>query len=317
MQKKITVALAIYRPNETWLSEQIQSLAAQENSTELELLCWNDSPEDFDADKWFEDHPQLFPVRVLSDGRNHGATEAFERLTQEAEGSYIAYCDQDDVWMPRKLEMMSSYMEDHPDCPCCHCDIEVVDSALHTMQQSVYPAAVAQLNVTDKQKKGLLRNNWTYGCAMLFRASVAKAALPFPRIVYHDKWLAIWAAFHGGIHFLSEPLVQHRLHSGHASQLLAGIDGRDLYYQMKLTKDDGFLNKIIQRIPSSADIYQMDVQWMKARKAWHKRHSIKNARNLWQLRRIRISITTFELLLPFLPNVLLSRLFTFLRWWKG
>ena len=316
-QRRITVALSVYRPVERWLAEQVASLATQEAAGDIELLCWNDSPADFDAAGWFRTHPQPFPVHVFGDGRTHGVTVAFAALTEAAGGVYIAYCDQDDIWLPQKLSRMSAYLDAHPDCPCCHCDAEKIDDNGQPFGRRLYPEPSSVLEKGIYQKQFLLRANWTLGCAMLLRTDIAKAALPFPTMVYHDQWLAVWSAFHGGIAFLSDVLLQHRLHSRHASQMLAGIASRADYYEKKLAKDRSFLAFVCERIPETAAFYADDRRWMAARTAWQAHHGLAEARTLWQNRQIRKSITCFELLLPFLPDAFLPQLLAFLRRRKG
>jgi len=320
-EKKITVALSVYRPDGRWLAEQVASLAAQDivqnDAGTIELLCWNDSPESFDADGWFRAHPQPFPVRVLGDGCTHGVTAAFAALTEAAGGTYIAYCDQDDIWLPQKLSRMAAYLDDHPDCPCCHCDAEMIGDDGQPFGRRLYPESLHVLENITHQKQFLLRANWTLGCAMLVRATIAKAALPFPQMVYHDQWLAVWSAFHGGIAFLPDVLLQHRLHSRHTSQMLVGIESRADYYEKKLAKDRGFLDFICERIPEAACFYADDRRWMAARIAWRDHHGLAEARALWSGRHIRKSITCFELLLPWLPDVLLPKVLDILRRKRG
>ena len=318
--KKITVALSVWRPNERWLAEQMASIAAQDivqkDAGTIELLCWNDSPEDFDAAGGFRAHPQPFPVRMLGDDQTHGVTAAFAALTEAAGSTYIAYCDQDDLWHPQKLSRMAVYLDAHPGCPCCHCDAVMVDDDGHPFGRRLYPEQPSVLEDVVYQREFLFRANWTLGCAMLMRTDIAKAALPFPQMVYHDQWLAVWAAFHGGIAFLPDVLLQHRLHSRHASQMLAGIETRAEYYEKKLAKDRDFLAFVCERIPEAAAFYADDRCWMTARTSWQAHRGFAEARALWVGRHIRWSITCFELLLPFLPDALLPHLMEALRRWK-
>ena len=315
--KKITVALSVWRPNERWLAEQMASIAAQDivqkDAGTIELLCWNDSPEDFDAAGWFRAHPQPFPVRMLGDDQTHGVTAAFAALTEAAGGTYIAYCDQDDLWHPQKLSRMASYLDTHPACPCCHCDAGLVGDDGQPFGQHLYPEQPPVLENIMYQKQFLFRANWTLGCAMLMRTNIAKAALPFPQMVYHDQWLAVWASFHGGIAFLPDILLQHRRHSRHASKMRAGIESRADYYAKKLEKDRSFLSFICERIPEAAAFYVDDRRWMAARTAWQAHHGISEACALWKGRHVRMSITCFELFLPFLPDACLPLLLVFLR----
>lgn len=58
MSNKITVVMALYKPNLKWLEEQIKSIDNQRN-VNLEIIIWNDDPLNtidyvFLLDKWIK-----------------------------------------------------------------------------------------------------------------------------------------------------------------------------------------------------------------------------------------------------------------------
>ena len=56
MKPKVVIALSIYKPNLKWLEELLISLNNQTYQN-IELLVWNDCPEDnFDYDKYFSQY---------------------------------------------------------------------------------------------------------------------------------------------------------------------------------------------------------------------------------------------------------------------
>ena len=117
---KVSILMAIYRPQEEWLNEQLHSLVLQDYPGEIELYIWNDSPNEFDISMYL--HQIEFPMayQVFDNGRNNGITTAFEELSRVSSGKYIAYCDQDDIWAPDKLSQMERVMVQNPGCICCH-----------------------------------------------------------------------------------------------------------------------------------------------------------------------------------------------------
>ncbi len=62
-------------------------------------------------------------------------------------------------------------------------------------------------------------DNCVSGHALLFRRALLAVALPFPRGVYHDWWLAGVAATAGGVAYAPACLVEHRLHAGNQTDL--------------------------------------------------------------------------------------------------
>ena len=55
-----------------------------------------------------------------------GSNRTFERLTEEAEGEYFAYCDQDDVWLPEKLAVLQEALEREKALLVCS-DMYIID----------------------------------------------------------------------------------------------------------------------------------------------------------------------------------------------
>ena len=109
----IAILMAVYEPRMDWLREQLESLNAQ-TYPNLRLYIRDDcSPavpfEEIRA--LVETCITKFPFTIARNAENVGSNKTFERLTEEAEGDLFAYCDQDDVWLPEKLEILQEEME--------------------------------------------------------------------------------------------------------------------------------------------------------------------------------------------------------------
>jgi glycosyltransferase involved in cell wall biosynthesis len=67
-------------------------------------------------------------VRVVA---NRGRGLVFARNTgnRVAKGRYIAVLDDDDRWLPGKLDRQLSLLEDRPDVAMCHTQFEIIDAA--------------------------------------------------------------------------------------------------------------------------------------------------------------------------------------------
>lgn len=53
-----------------------------------------------------------FPYEICRNEENPGSSLTFERLTREAEGKYFVYCDQDDMWLPEKIDRLLFHSAD-------------------------------------------------------------------------------------------------------------------------------------------------------------------------------------------------------------
>ena len=298
----ITIGMAVYKPNEEWFIEQLQSIDNQDYEP-IELLIWNDSPLDYDCKDIVAKTLKRVPYQILDNGKNNGVTKAFELVTAQAHGQMIAYSDQDDIWDLHKISIMVGFMEQHPDCICCHSDVELIDGKGHTVKKSIFPECLDRINERKYQEEVFLTKNWNVGCAMMMQTMAAKAAIPFPGMVYHDQWLEMYALSLGKFYYLPECLIQHRVHGNNNSQTLRGISDKKGYYAVKLKREIDFFNYLTASLPCK-DIYKKEKKWILAREKYSQDTNFFNFMNLFQYIRIRPTVTVFELLLPFIPDFL-------------
>lgn len=121
--KTVTVLLSTYN-GEKFLEEQLQSLIQQKN-VEVRILVRDDGSTDGTVsilDRWKND-------RLLNwyTGDNVGAGKSFvDLLFKVPQSDYYAFCDQDDVWLPNKLELSLLKMEQ---CESIHLDKPII---IHT-----------------------------------------------------------------------------------------------------------------------------------------------------------------------------------------
>ena len=96
----VQVLLATYN-GAKYLSELLDSLVNQVN-VDVHLLVSDDGSVD-DTLKLLETFRSKFQSVTIFEGPKLGAAENFASLIQRAQGRYVAYADQDDIWMPTKL----------------------------------------------------------------------------------------------------------------------------------------------------------------------------------------------------------------------
>ena len=112
--------LAVYQPNEEWLIELLRSLNAQTYAP-LRLYVRHDASPSYKAERiraLLEEHVTAFPWVLKENESNVGSNRTFEELVRDAcEEDYIAFCDQDDVWLPEKLANGVRLLEESPLSP--------------------------------------------------------------------------------------------------------------------------------------------------------------------------------------------------------
>lgn len=134
---------------------------------------------------------------------------------------YIMLSDQDDVWLPEKVEKTLARMQaDEAACRAAgeanasilvHCDSRIVDRAL----REIAPSFVAYQKMTPSrcQLQQLLVQNNVVGGAIMMNRALAERITEIPaHCVMHDQWIALVASAFGHIDFVPESLYLYRQH---------------------------------------------------------------------------------------------------------
>ena len=201
-----------------YLSALLDSLLAQTHGN-WRLVIRDDGSTDGTLriiDRYLANHPDR--VGILRDkGETLGPCGNFARLLDHSRADYTMFCDQDDVWLPEKIEltmarmreMESLYGEDTP--IMVHTDLRVVDSNLKPLSDSLWRYQATDPDATALNR--LLVQNVATGCTVMINRALRELALPIPvEARMHDWWLALTAAAFGRIGHVAQPTVLYRQH---------------------------------------------------------------------------------------------------------
>jgi glycosyltransferase involved in cell wall biosynthesis len=219
MSPRIDVLLSTYQ-GVRFLGEQLESIFAQPRPG-LRLLVRDDGSSDETFSLLTEYATARPEVTLLEDREHLGICASYSRLLQRAvrdAADYVLFCDQDDVWLPGRLERMLARILDREktygrDVPILvHSDLMVTDESLRPISPSFWsyqgldPRRGATIN-------RLLVQNVVTGAATIFNAALARRAVPISAgVVAHDWWMALVAACLGRLEALDEPTVLYRQH---------------------------------------------------------------------------------------------------------
>lgn len=213
----IDILLATFN-GEPFLQDQIDSLLRQTQRS-WRLIIRDDTSTD-GIPSTLAEYASQYPAQIIirKNDNNLGILATFNLLLQEADADWIMFCDQDDVWLPEKIERSLALAQATADryglsTPLLvHTDLKVVDERLTTIADSLWryqksdPEAGRQLN-------RLLLQNPATGCTMMINRALRDLALPIPaEAVMHDWWLALTATAFGRIEHLDEPTILYRQH---------------------------------------------------------------------------------------------------------
>ncbi len=206
----ISVVLCTYN-GEQYLPELLDSLL-QQTLLPGELVWRDDGSTDTTpglAKEFAERAP--FPVNFSVNARNLGPIQNFGHALSHATASRIALCDQDDVWLPNKLELLASQFED-PGTKMVYSDSLLVDSELTPYDQTLLEQRGTQH--PDKESLGyLLFQNTVSGCVSMFDSELLPVALPIPdEAIMHDWWVTLVAAATGQVKYVPTVTTLYRQH---------------------------------------------------------------------------------------------------------
>jgi glycosyltransferase involved in cell wall biosynthesis len=218
MTIRLSVAMCTYN-GAKYLEDQLRSIEQQSRPPD-EVVVFDDRSTDSTADivTAFAGRAP-FEVRSRVNPRNLGTTKNFETAIRECTGDVIALADQDDFWLPQKLERIAQEFAARRDVGCVFTDAEVTDQNLEPLGYNLWSAIgfCRRDYVRLQQGDGvpvLLRRNVATGATMAFRADLREMVLPIPDGWVHDEWIAVVSASLSKISAIDEILIKYRQHSG-------------------------------------------------------------------------------------------------------
>jgi glycosyltransferase involved in cell wall biosynthesis len=205
----ISVCIASFNGAE-FIKEQILSILLQ-LSDDDEIIVSDDCSNDNTINilESFND-PR---IKIIRNHINVGHVKNFERALLFAKNEFIFLSDQDDIWLPDKVQSIVKLFIDDPELYFVHHSISLLDSKINFLNSSFNTLPNKEPSYSKFLILQLLTPN-VWGCATAFRRDILKIYLPFPRFVYaHDHWLGLVVACRRKrIRLLSNSYLLRRLH---------------------------------------------------------------------------------------------------------
>ena len=233
---KIDILLSTFN-GAAFLDDLLQSLYGQTYS-DWRLLIRDDGSTDDTVDllnRWYEKDKERITI-LNSENRNIGPKKSFEKLLEYSKSDYIMFCDQDDYWLPDKVQNTLTRMKEleqhHPGKPVqVFSDLTVVDQDLKVLHHSFWEyTKVHPENVKNIYR--LLINNPVVGCTVMINKVAKLLVLPIPDdAVMHDWWIALNVAQKGVVDFLNYTTILYRLHQNNS---IGAVSVNRKYYSKRL-----------------------------------------------------------------------------------
>jgi glycosyltransferase involved in cell wall biosynthesis len=213
---------------EKYLPEQLDSLLAQSlferGDMEVAIRIRDDGSTDKTCDI-LQSYAEKYSQLQYKKEKNIGVIESFFRLldASDPDADFLAFCDQDDVWMPEKIERaldcILSRQRGGPDNsasdnggmdkPVLYCG-----RPLH-VDEKLNPVSTVWLDGKLRPSFGnALVENICTGCTAVINRPLADLLrLEHPEFtIMHDRWLYLLASCFGEVIYDDKPYIKYRQH---------------------------------------------------------------------------------------------------------
>lgn len=209
----ISVCIATYN-GAKYLKNQLTSILCQLDSND-EIVISDDNSTDGSIDiakSLNDDRIHVFKFIQPKEGRRpiELCTKNFENALKNSRGDIIFLSDQDDVWLPHKVEVMMTYLQQY----------DYVVSDCYITDHNLHITANTRFNGTFTKNKylALFKPTPYQGSCVAFKRKVLLKSLPFPNeIQSHDRWIGYIASFFFSHIIIDEPLIYYRRHGNNTS----------------------------------------------------------------------------------------------------
>lgn len=294
---EVSVLMSVYRPNPDYFRQQLESINAQ-TFDDLELVVWNDCPGEPIDRELVTQTVTRFPVTIFEEGRNLGYIGAFGELSRRARGEYISYCDQDDVWLPEKIQLCMEAIKDNR-AVAAVCDRSLMDGQGHVFCESVRCQSKS-CSMTWKTGEDITSraafSSYCTGMTLIARRDIVQRFLPFVPTLPHDQQLAFLLSGAGTIAYVEKPLVRHRRYGTNASGMLAGVEKKQDYYDTRCKPVAELLDRYERLYPDDARIGDM--------RACCRARIDGDIAGLWRYRNLIPELYVYEIGLSLCPGFL-------------
>lgn len=221
----IGIALAAYKPNLAYFQAQLQSIVDQTYTNWFCCIGFDSPLADVSTEPSLHTFFTDSRFDFFQNDQTPGLVGNFENTGQACllrSPKYIAYADQDDIWYPTKLAVLSERLASLPPLSVVHCDMHVLikqkDGTFQALEKTAW--AIENRGVHHVTPLDFFVRNIAAGAGMLFDADLLRRYPKIPGDVYgQDHWYPMIASFYGGVHAVEQPLYSYRIHGDNVAGL--------------------------------------------------------------------------------------------------
>ena len=222
-----------------YLKAQMDSILGQSLPVQEIIVCDDGSTDETRAilTEYAAQHPQ---IKLHFNEQNLGTVQNMQQCLRLTSGDIIFLADQDDVWLPNKVEKTLAFFKQNPAAEAVFSNADIIDKTGNTQ------AGIALWDIIgfpfDKVELGDFErrvDNVVTGAGLAFKRDPELLQKDIPQIpgLLHDGWIGLYFAAKNALQANPEKLFQYRTH---ANQQVGGkIADRDQLLDFNFALYDG------------------------------------------------------------------------------
>lgn len=215
----LSVALCTYN-GESFIREQLESILNQTMAVDEIIVC-----DDMSTDKTLDIVEQIkssttVPIHLHQNDKQLGAQNNFQQAVNLCHGDIIFLSDQDDIWMPEKVQTIVSYFSENKNISTIFTNGYLIDDnniqekdtlfdyffdtiSHRLFNAGLVPERFAYSNCATGATMAIHRGRYGNIC---FSADCSEG-------IFHDYVIAIHALTQNALAYIDTPLIKYRIHS--------------------------------------------------------------------------------------------------------
>lgn len=231
----VTLSVIIPTHNRANLLKKAIESVRKQTFQDLEIIIINDASTD-ETEQLLQHLAALDNrIRVITNQKSLGGSKSRNMGISASKGEWIAFLDDDDIWLPKKIERQLTMLSNHPNALACSCAFIVN-----------YPFMIKKVRLTPSHisLNSLLISNSLGGASVcVCSARVVKQMGGFDENLRSAQDWDLWVRLRlmGEIVSINEPLVHYQVHFNYriSNDMSAKYSGsRRFYLQHKHLMND-------------------------------------------------------------------------------
>jgi glycosyltransferase involved in cell wall biosynthesis len=179
-------------------------------------------------------------IQLQFNKKNLGTVANMQQCLRKTTGDLIFLADQDDVWLPNKVEKTLAFFQENPEADAVFSNADIIDEVGETQYGmtlwDIIGFPYGQVDLTDFEMRV---DNVVTGAGLAFKRNQELLEKDIPQIpgLLHDGWIGLYFATKNTLKANPEKLFQYR---SHANQQVGGkIKERQALLNFNLALYDG------------------------------------------------------------------------------